>query len=66
MFGGPGGTGYDGVRFPAHSGWDSRDVIVAGMYDFVKEYEFCNVIDHLVRCGLLFVMVVCLILFGGV
>ena len=30
------GTGCDEVRFPVHGDWDSRNVSVAGMYDFVK------------------------------
>ena len=37
MLDGPGGTGYDEVRVPVNGCWDSRDVIVAGVFDCVKE-----------------------------
>ena len=37
MLGSPCGTGCDEVRFPVCGAWGSRDVIVAGMYDCVKE-----------------------------
>ena len=37
VFGGPGGTGCDEVRFPVHGSLDSRDISVAGVCDFVKE-----------------------------
>ena len=37
MVGGSGGTGCDEVCFPVHGGWDSRDVIVAAVFDCVKE-----------------------------
>ena len=56
MLDGPGETGCD---VPVHSSWDSRDVIVAAVFDCVKE---CNVFDHLI-CWL---GIVYLILFGGV
>ena len=49
----------DEVCFPVHGGWDSRAVSVTGMCERV--YEFCNVIDHLVSCWVLFVY---LVLFG--
>ena len=38
MHGGPGATDCDEVHFPVHGGWDSRDVIEAGVDDCVKEY----------------------------
>ena len=34
---GPGGTGCNEVRFLVLGGWDSRDVSMAGVCDFVKE-----------------------------
>ena len=34
MLGGPGGTDWD---VPVHGCWDSRDVIVAAVFDCVKE-----------------------------
>ena len=37
MLDGPSGTGCNGVRFPIHSGWNSRDLSVAGVCDCVKE-----------------------------
>ena len=37
MLDGPGGTGYEKVRFPVHGGWNSRDVSVAGVCHCVKE-----------------------------
>ena len=37
MLGGPGGTGWDGIRFPVHGGWESRDVSVVGMCNCIKE-----------------------------
>ena len=37
MFGGPGGTEYDGVRFPVHGGWDITDDSVAGVCDCFKD-----------------------------
>ena len=46
MIVGPGGTGCDEVRFPVHSGWDSRDASVAGMLCQIV-YNFC--ISHIVR-----------------
>ena len=30
-------SGCDGVRFPLHIGWNSRDVSMASMHDYVKE-----------------------------
>ena len=48
MLDGPGGTGYNEVRVPVHSCWDSRDVSVAGICDCVRVCEFSNVIDYLV------------------
>ena len=38
MLDGPGGTGYNEVRVPVHSCWDSRDVSVAGVFYCVKDY----------------------------
>ena len=38
MLGSPSGTGYDGVGFPVHGDWDSRDVSVTGVCDCVKDY----------------------------
>ena len=37
MLGGPGGTG---CNVPVHSCWDSRDVIVAAVFDCVKEWNW--------------------------
>ena len=37
MLGHPSGTGCNGVRFPVHGGWDSRDVSVVGVCNFIKE-----------------------------
>ena len=48
MLGCPCGNGCNGVCFPAHDEWSSRDVSMAGMCDCVKECVFYNVIDHLV------------------
>ena len=47
MLDGPGGTGCD---VPVRICWVSRDVIVAAVYDCVKEcmYGICNVFDHLI------------------
>ena len=50
MYGGPGGTGFDEVRFPVHACWDSRDVSVAGLCDCVKEWMSFEV--HLIICML--------------
>ena len=36
MFFGPDGTGCDGVSFPVHDVWDSREVSVAGMSNSVR------------------------------
>jgi hypothetical protein len=38
MLCGSGGTGRDGVSFPVHGGWDSREVSVVGLWDCVKEF----------------------------
>ena len=35
--GGPGGTGYGGVRFPVHDGLNNRDVSLVDMCDHDKE-----------------------------
>ena len=37
MLDGPGGTGCNEVRVLVHGCWDSRDVIVAAVFDCVKE-----------------------------
>ena len=37
MLGGPSRIDCDGVNFPVHSGWNIRDVDLAGMCDYVKE-----------------------------
>ena len=37
MLGGPSDTGYNEVHFLVHGGWDSRDVSVTSMCDYVKE-----------------------------
>ena len=37
MFGGYGGTVFDGVHFLVHSGWIIRDVSMVGVCDCVKE-----------------------------
>ena len=37
MFGCPGGTGCNEVRFPVHGDWDNRDISVVGVFDRVKE-----------------------------
>ena len=37
MLDGPGGTGCYEVCFPIHGSWDSRDVRLTGLCDFVEE-----------------------------
>ena len=37
MLGGSGGTGCNGICFPVHSDWNSRDISMAGVCDCVKE-----------------------------
>ena len=56
MLGGPSGTGIDGVCFPVHNGWHSRDVSMAGVCEICQR-EFYNVIYHLV-CSLVIVNIV--------
>ena len=57
MLDGPGGTG---CNVPVRSCWDSRDVIVAAVFDCVKEcMEIRNVFDHLI-CWLGIVYSVCM------
>ena len=63
MLGGPSGTGYNLL---VRSYWDSRDVIVAAVFDYVKECMgfVMYLIIYYVGLGL-FIMFVYLILFGG-
>ena len=44
----------DEDHFPVNSEWYSRDVSMVGMCDCVKEFKFCNVIDHLVCLMIIF------------
>ena len=46
MLGGSGRFGCDGVCFPIHRDWNSRDVSMVGMCDCVQECEFYNIFDH--------------------
>ena len=45
MLGGPGGNGCDELRFPVHGCWDSRDVSVAAVFEYVKECMSFNSSD---------------------
>ena len=64
LFDGLGGIGCD---VPVHGCWVSRDVIVAAVFDCVKEYTgfIMYLIIEYVGWGL-FIMFVYLILYGGV
>ena len=56
MLDGPSGTG---CNVPVHGCWNSRDVIVAAVFDCVKEYGIYKVFAHLV-CWLGIVYNVCI------
>ena len=47
MLGRLGRTSCDEVHFPVHSGWNSRDVSMTGMYD-QRECEYNDVVSMLV------------------
>ena len=64
MLDGPGETGYNEVRVPVHGGWDSRDVSVFDCFKECLGFVMYLIIQY-VGWGL-FIMFVCLILFGGI
>ena len=61
MLDGPGGTG---CNIPVRSCWDSRDVIVAAVFDCVE--ECMKFVMYLIIGWGLFIVFIYLILFGGV